>query len=266
MPRRSITSTRPGVSSSAARRAIAASPDARSSSIPTAAWAGMAVARSRARIRRRSTARPATWRAISRRTSSLPGLADRVEIQLAYAIGVADPVSVAVDTFGTGKIDEDEDLRTRPRKLPADAARNHRIARTCAARSTGRPPATATLAATNPNSPGKRQIRPLHSSKAPDCRKLATDCTGTRRVPILYVFIRSIIQNPLAPKMMFGNHAATNRLRVDSGSAPQSPYVFTRSIIQNPPAPKIRFGNHAAMNGESRLIPPSFSKSSKVDQ
>ncbi len=34
------------------------------------------------------------------------GLAERVEIQLAYAIGVADPVSVAVDTFGTGKVDE----------------------------------------------------------------------------------------------------------------------------------------------------------------
>jgi S-adenosylmethionine synthetase len=36
------------------------------------------------------------------------GLADRAEIQLAYAIGVADPVSVAVDTFGTGKIEEDK--------------------------------------------------------------------------------------------------------------------------------------------------------------
>jgi len=35
------------------------------------------------------------------------GLADRAEIQLAYAIGVADPVSVSVDTFGTGKIDQD---------------------------------------------------------------------------------------------------------------------------------------------------------------
>jgi len=34
------------------------------------------------------------------------GLADRCEVQLAYAIGVADPVSVAVDTFGTAKIDE----------------------------------------------------------------------------------------------------------------------------------------------------------------
>jgi S-adenosylmethionine synthetase len=34
------------------------------------------------------------------------GLADRCEIQLAYAIGVADPVSVHVDTKGTGQIDE----------------------------------------------------------------------------------------------------------------------------------------------------------------
>ena len=35
------------------------------------------------------------------------GIADRVQVQLAYAIGVADPVSVLVDTFGTAKIAED---------------------------------------------------------------------------------------------------------------------------------------------------------------
>ena len=34
------------------------------------------------------------------------GIADRAEVQLAYAIGVADPVSVMVDTFGTGQIDQ----------------------------------------------------------------------------------------------------------------------------------------------------------------
>jgi S-adenosylmethionine synthetase len=34
------------------------------------------------------------------------GLADRCEVQLAYAIGVAEPVSIRVDTFGTGKISE----------------------------------------------------------------------------------------------------------------------------------------------------------------
>ena len=36
------------------------------------------------------------------------GLADRCEIQLAYAIGVAHPVSIAVETFGTSKISEDK--------------------------------------------------------------------------------------------------------------------------------------------------------------
>ena len=35
------------------------------------------------------------------------GLAERCEVQLAYAIGVAQPVSVLVDTFGTGKVDEE---------------------------------------------------------------------------------------------------------------------------------------------------------------
>jgi S-adenosylmethionine synthetase len=35
------------------------------------------------------------------------GLADRVEVQLAYAIGVAEPVSVLVETFGTGKVDRE---------------------------------------------------------------------------------------------------------------------------------------------------------------
>ncbi|MGI4828552.1 MAG: methionine adenosyltransferase, partial [Janthinobacterium lividum] len=34
------------------------------------------------------------------------GLADRCEVQLAYAIGVAEPVSVRIDTFGTGKVAE----------------------------------------------------------------------------------------------------------------------------------------------------------------
>jgi S-adenosylmethionine synthetase len=44
------------------------------------------------------------------------GLADRCEVQLAYAIGIADPVSVLVDTKGTGHVDEE--------KLP-DLVREH---------------------------------------------------------------------------------------------------------------------------------------------
>ena len=35
------------------------------------------------------------------------GLAEKAEIQLAYAIGVASPVSVLVDTFGTGKVSDE---------------------------------------------------------------------------------------------------------------------------------------------------------------
>lgn len=35
------------------------------------------------------------------------GLADKCEIELAYAIGVASPVSISVDTFGTAKVPED---------------------------------------------------------------------------------------------------------------------------------------------------------------
>ncbi len=36
------------------------------------------------------------------------GLADKCEVQLSYAIGVAEPISVLVDTFGTGRVDEDK--------------------------------------------------------------------------------------------------------------------------------------------------------------
>jgi S-adenosylmethionine synthetase len=47
------------------------------------------------------------------------GLADRCEVQLAYAIGVANPVSVLVDTFGTAKVAEGviEDLIKKNFKL-----------------------------------------------------------------------------------------------------------------------------------------------------
>jgi S-adenosylmethionine synthetase len=52
------------------------------------------------------------------------GLADRCEIQVSYAIGVAEPTSIAVNTFGTGKISDDkivelvrEHFDLRPRGL-----------------------------------------------------------------------------------------------------------------------------------------------------
>jgi S-adenosylmethionine synthetase len=46
------------------------------------------------------------------------GLADRAEVQLSYAIGVAKPISVLVDTFGTGRIDEDEISRLVQKHFP----------------------------------------------------------------------------------------------------------------------------------------------------
>ncbi len=40
------------------------------------------------------------------------GLADRCEIQVSYAIGVADPTSIAIETFGTGRVDEGKLVET----------------------------------------------------------------------------------------------------------------------------------------------------------
>ena len=39
------------------------------------------------------------------------GIADKLELQVAYAIGVAEPVSLAVDTYGTGKLSDDEIIK-----------------------------------------------------------------------------------------------------------------------------------------------------------
>lgn len=53
----------------------------------------------------RSAAYAARWVA---KNLVAAGAADKLEIQLAYAIGVAKPVSIEVETFGTGKVDEDK--------------------------------------------------------------------------------------------------------------------------------------------------------------
>ncbi len=53
----------------------------------------------------RSAAYAARWVA---KNLVAAGVADKLEIEVAYAIGVASPVSVAVDTYGTGKISEEK--------------------------------------------------------------------------------------------------------------------------------------------------------------
>ena len=89
-------------------RRHAASPVARSSLTPTAARPVTVVARSRARTRPRSTARPPTRRVGWPSTSWPPGAAKRCEVQVAYAIGRAEPVSLLVETFGTATVDPDK--------------------------------------------------------------------------------------------------------------------------------------------------------------
>ena len=51
----------------------------------------------------RSAAYAARWVA---KTIVAAGLARKCEVQLAYAIGVAEPVSIMVDTFGTGTVED----------------------------------------------------------------------------------------------------------------------------------------------------------------
>jgi S-adenosylmethionine synthetase len=74
------------------------------------------------------------------------GIADRCEIQLSYAIGVAHPISVMVETFGTGRISDEEIQELINKHSTCDPARI-----------TSRPqPAT-------PNLQGYRGLRPLRS-------------------------------------------------------------------------------------------------------
>ncbi len=77
----------------------------------------MAAARSPAKTRPKWTASAAYAARFIAKNIVAAGLADKVEIQLAYAIGVAEPVSVLVETFGTNKIAEDRDHQARSRQL-----------------------------------------------------------------------------------------------------------------------------------------------------
>ncbi len=85
----------------------AASPVARSSSTPTAAWDVTAAAPSAVRIRRRSIRSACYYARFVAKNIVAAGLAKKCEVQVAYAIGVAQPMGVYVQTFGTGKLDDE---------------------------------------------------------------------------------------------------------------------------------------------------------------
>ena len=74
------------------------------------------------------------------------GLADRCEVQLAYAIGVSEPVSVNVDTDGTGRIDDARICELVREVFPAHAVGHHQASR----------PASADLSQDG----GRRSLRP----------------------------------------------------------------------------------------------------------
>ncbi len=58
------------------------------------------------------------------------GLASRCQVSLAYAIGVAEPVMIAVDTFGTGKVCADDCLASNPTGVWSDTCPDHGISQT----------------------------------------------------------------------------------------------------------------------------------------
>ena len=87
------------------------------------------------------------------------GLADRCEVNVAYAIGVAHPVSIAVQTFNTEHIPTDQLEALVREHFDLRPARSSRIS-ICAVRSTPRPPRTVTSVARTETSRGSAPTRP----------------------------------------------------------------------------------------------------------
>ena len=93
------------------------------------------------------------------------GLADRLELQVSYAIGVARPLSLFVETFGTGKVSDEEIIRLINEHFdlrPAGIIQSL----TCAVRSISQRQPLGTLGAPMLICPGKHWIRCLCCAKA----------------------------------------------------------------------------------------------------
>ena len=95
------------------------------------------------------------------------GLADRAEVQVAYAIGVAQPVSVMVETFGTEKIGRGRIAGARRRALRPAPGRLPRVPRPAPSDLPEDRAPTATSAATTTTSPGRRRTRPTRWLRLP---------------------------------------------------------------------------------------------------
>jgi len=99
------------------------------------------------------------------------GLAERVELQVSYAIGVAHPLSLNVETYGTGKIDDEQIIELVKKHFDLCARRPSFVISTCAAPFTKPRRPTATLAATTLMRRGKKPIRPARCVKRPVCKE-----------------------------------------------------------------------------------------------
>ena len=108
------------------------------------------------------------------------GLADRCEVQVAYAIGVAHPVSLMVETFGTGKVARRRDRRAGRASTSTCARAPSSATSTCAGRSSRRRPPTATSAARTTTSPGSAPTGPTRCGRPPGSRP-ATEAGATAR-------------------------------------------------------------------------------------
>ena len=91
------------------------------------------------------------------------GLAERVEVQVAYAIGKAAPVGLFIETFGTAIVDPVKIEKIVPEVFDLRPARSS-ATWTCCVRSTRRPPRTATSAAPTSTCRGSASTRSMTSS------------------------------------------------------------------------------------------------------
>ena len=126
----------------------------------------------------RSAAYAARWVA---KNVVAAGLADRCEVQIAYAIGVAKPVSVMVETFGTNHVPEE---RYRARRVPrcsTCAPAPSSTSWTCAGPSTRKRPPMATSAASFPSSPGRRPTASTPCERPAGWSNLAAALPAGRR-------------------------------------------------------------------------------------
>ena len=101
----------------------------------------------------RSAAYAARWVA---KNVVAAGLADRFEVEVAYGIGIARPISLSVESFGTGTIPDEEILAAHRARVRPAARGDHPRRSTCAGRSTARPRRTATSAGSDLDLPWER--------------------------------------------------------------------------------------------------------------